>query len=389
MTFYENKIFKILVVDDNMKNIKVLGNILREKKYIIGYAVNGLQAVELLIKDNDYDLVLLDVDMPVMNGYEACETIKMSEKLKEIPVIFLTAFNDNQKILKGFDIGAQDYITKPYNAQELLKRVDTHLQLKYKTDQLKMMNSILEQKVNERTKELTLANERLELLDKAKSDFLVLISHEMRTPLNGIVGFSELLKSMVQDPELKKFTDYLLDSAERLTRFSEMALLITSLKLNNYDFFIENFSLDSLLNNVINNLQNKINEKALKIVRQLNTDNDNIAIDESLMRFSVKSILENAIHYSNVGESIIISVSQDKNYIKLSIRDFGPGFSDEAMAKIFEIFTIVDIWHHTEGLGLSLATIKMITELHKGIIEAKNMNKGAEVSLFIPIDIKM
>lgn len=389
MTFYENKIFKILVVDDNMKNIKVLGNILREKKYIIGYAVNGLQAVELLIKDNDYDLVLLDVDMPVMNGYEACETIKMSEKLKEIPVIFLTAFNDNQKILKGFDIGAQDYITKPYNAQELLKRVDTHLQLKYKTDQLKMMNSILEQKVNERTKELTLANERLELLDKAKSDFLVLISHEMRTPLNGIVGFSELLKSMVQDPELKKFTDYLLDSAERLTRFSEMALLITSLKLNNYDFFIENFSLDSLLNNVINNLQNKINEKALKIVRQLNTDNYNIAIDESLMRFSVKSILENAIHYSNVGESIIISVSQDKNYIKLSIRDFGPGFSDEAMAKIFEIFTIVDIWHHTEGLGLSLATIKMITELHKGIIEAKNMNKGAEVSLFIPIDIKM
>lgn len=389
MTFYENKIFKILVVDDNMKNIKVLGNILREKKYIIGYAVNGLQAVELLIKDNDYDLVLLDVDMPVMNGYEACETIKMSEKLKEIPVIFLTAFNDNQKILKGFDIGAQDYITKPYNAQELLKRVDTHLQLKYKTDQLKMMNSILEQKVNERTKELTLANERLELLDKAKSDFLVLISHEMRTPLNGIVGFSELLKSMVQDPELKKFTDYLLDSAERLTRFSEMALLITSLKLNNYDFFIENFSLDSLLNNVINNLQNKINEKALKIVRQLNTDNYNIAIDESLMRFSVKSILENAIHYSNVGESIIISVSQDKNYIKLSIRDFGPGFSDEAMAKIFEIFTIVDIWHHTEGLGLSLATIKMITELHKGIIEVKNMNKGAEVSLFIPIDIKM
>jgi two-component system sensor histidine kinase/response regulator len=389
MTFYENKIFKILVVDDNMKNIKVLGNILREKKYIIGYAVDGLQAVELLIKDNDYDLVLLDVDMPVMNGYEACETIKMSEKLKEIPVIFLTAFNDNHKILKGFDIGAQDYITKPYNAQELLKRVDTHLQLKYKTDQLKMMNSILEQKVNERTKELTLANERLELLDKAKSDFLALISHEMRTPLNGIVGFSELLKSMVQDPELKKFTDYLLDSAERLTRFSEMALLITSLKLNNYDFFIENFSLDSLLNNVINNLQNKINEKTLKIVRQLNTDDHNIAIDESLMRFSVKSILENAIHYSNVGESIIISVSQDKNYIKLSIRDFGPGFSDEAMAKIFEIFTIVNIMHHTEGLGLSLATIKMITELHKGIIEVKNMNKGAEVSLFIPIDIKM
>lgn len=385
MNLTEEKRFKVLIVDDNPKNIQVIGNILREANYTIGYATDGKQALELLKNNEDYDLVLLDVDMPVMNGYEACVNLRREDKLKEIPVIFLTAFNDTQNIIEGFECGAQDYITKPYNAKELLVRVNTHLQLKHKSDQIRFMNIILEQKVAERTKELTEANEKLAVLDKTKNDFLALISHELRTPLNGIVGFAEILKSMVKDPEQKEFANYLVQSADRLSRFSEIALLITSLKLQKYDFTVEEYNLEMLLKSVLTRLEEKLTSKAIKIDKKFDTEQLHIAMDESLIRFSLKGILENAILFSPAGETIEISISSEDKHLKISIKDKGPGFSKEALAQIFELFTAVDVWHHSEGLGLTLATVKMITDLHKGKIEVKNHTDGAEVIIFIPL----
>lgn len=385
MSFIENKRFKVLVVDDNPKNIQIIGNILREANYMIGYATDGKQALEILQQNDDYDLILLDVDMPVMNGYDACISLRKIDKLKEIPVIFLTAFNDTQNIIEGFECGAQDYITKPYNAKELLVRVNTHLQLKYKTDQVREMNQILEQKVAERTRELTDANEKLGVLDKTKNDFLALISHEMRTPLNGIVGFAEILKSMIHDPEQKEFANYLVQSAERLSRFSEIALLITSLQLQKYDFNIEEYSLEKLINSILDRLNEKLGSKAIKIKKTFDTDKLHLAMDESLIRFSVKGIIENAITFSPAGETIEIEISSDDNFLKICIKDNGPGFSEEALSQVFELFTAVDVWHHAEGLGLSLATVKMITDLHKGKVEVKNNEKGAEVTLYIPL----
>ena len=385
MNLTEEKRFKVLIVDDNPKNIQVIGNILREANYTIGYATDGKQALELLKNNEDYDLVLLDVDMPVMNGYEACVNLRREDKLKEIPVIFLTAFNDTQNIIEGFECGAQDYITKPYNAKELLVRVNTHLQLKHKSDQIRFMNIILEQKVAERTKELTEANEKLAVLDKTKNDFLALISHELRTPLNGIVGFAEILKSMVKDPEQKEFANYLVQSADRLSRFSEIALLITSLKLQKYDFTVEEYNLEMLLKSVLTRLEEKLTSKAIKIDKKFDTEQLHIAMDESLIRFSLKGILENAILFSPAGETIEISISSEDKHLKISIKDKGPGFSKDALSQIFELFTAVDVWHHSEGLGLTLATVKMITDLHKGRIEVKNHTGGAEVIIFIPL----
>ena len=139
------KRFKILVADDNIDNIQVIGNILRENGYDVGYAINGQQAIVLLKNTIDYDLVLLDVDMPLMDGFETCRLIRKDKMLKDIPVIFLTAFTEVDKIIAGFDAGAHDYITKPFNSKELLARVNTHLLLKYRTDQLSQINGLLEQ----------------------------------------------------------------------------------------------------------------------------------------------------------------------------------------------------------------------------------------------------
>ncbi len=388
MDFNENKQFKVLVVDDNPVNIQVLGNLLRKAEYIIGYATNGLQALDLLEGDDDYDLVLLDVDMPVMDGYEACRIIRSIDKLKNIPIVFLTAYREIESIIKGLEFGAQDYITKPYNPKELLIRVDTHLQLKHKSDMVRQMNQILEEKVEERTKKLKEANEKLAVLDNTKNDFLALISHEMRTPLSGIVGFAKILKAMIQDPEQKKFAEYLVQSAERLNMFSEIALLITKLKLQSYDFKIAEYNIKSLINAVVKGCLGRLEAKDVKLSQKFETDRLNIALDEALIMFSVKGILENAIHYGVKGGSVEIIVSREDGFLKIAVSDDGPGFSKEALSKVFDLFAAVDLLHHAEGYGLSLATVKIIADLHKGKVEVRNLAKGSEVSLYIPLGKK-
>jgi phosphoserine phosphatase RsbU/P len=152
-----SKRFKILAVDDNLVNIKFIENILRQADYTVESASDGHQALNLLRKTYDYDLILLDIDMPEINGFEVCKAIREDELLKEVPVIFLTGFCDTDNIVAGFEVGAQDYITKPFNVKELLARVDTHIQLKHKSDQIKEMNQLLEYKNNNITNSILYA----------------------------------------------------------------------------------------------------------------------------------------------------------------------------------------------------------------------------------------
>ena len=142
-------------MDDNSKNIQLIGSILEEAgEYAIRFATNGRQALELLFESGDYDLVLLDIMMPVMNGYETCKAMRQNERLRETPVIFLTAHNEPEQIVAGFEAGAQDYVPKPFNSKELLSRIKTHLELKKSRDDLKAFNEQLEEMVKERTREL-------------------------------------------------------------------------------------------------------------------------------------------------------------------------------------------------------------------------------------------
>ena len=193
----------ILIVDDNPHNIQVLGKLLQENRYEIEFATNGEAALEWL-NTRQFDLILLDINMPGMNGFEVCRKIRSNPDMNNVPVIFLSADTERESILKGFELGAQDYITKPFDSRELLVRVRTHLVLKDSLEKLEKLNRSLEEKVTERTHQLKEANVNLEALnlklldlDKAKSDFLNLISHEIRTPLNGIIGPLELLKDTV------------------------------------------------------------------------------------------------------------------------------------------------------------------------------------------------
>jgi two-component system sensor histidine kinase/response regulator len=182
----------IMIVDDNPANLKLLEDMLLQQGYEARSFLLGSMAMAAAIKHPPC-LFLLDINMPEMNGYDLCERLKSIHQLSEIPVIFLSALSGIEDKIKAFRSGAVDYISKPFQFEEVHARVETHLKLHDLQRALQRQNEQLETAVAARTIELSRAIEQLRVLDRSKSEFLSLISHEFRTPLNGLLGAGEIL----------------------------------------------------------------------------------------------------------------------------------------------------------------------------------------------------
>ena len=178
----------ILVVDDQPINLKVIASVL-SADYSLSIANNGINALKMLEKGLP-DLILLDIMMPEMDGYEVCKRVKENEKTKDIPIIFLTAKTDINDIIKGFDVGAVDYITKPFNPTEMKVRVVNHLNLYHAKKEIERMY----QKLLMSQEALENANKQLEQTNKEKDKFFSIIAHDLKSPFNGIIGLSEMLR---------------------------------------------------------------------------------------------------------------------------------------------------------------------------------------------------
>ncbi len=381
----ENIKHKILVVDDIAKNIQIIGNILLGEKYDVSFALSGEDAIKLVHKEK-FDLILLDIIMPGMNGFEVCTKIKSDPETNNIPIIFLTAKSDTDSIVKGFKIGGQDYLTKPFNEDELLARVNTQLQLKSQQEQLKSINEELEVKVKRRTFELEQANKKLALLDNAKNTFLKLINHELRTPLNAINGFIEILYPSLKSTEHKESINYLKKSSDRLIDLSDTALLITELQLGQYSYQFKDVLINQLVDDIFIIISERVIEKNITIRKKFDTDNLHISCDYELIKNCIKKILINAIAFSGNNSEIILNSWKNKNEICFEIIDNGPGFSEDNFSNFFEFFQKDEINFNKEGFGLGLATVKLIMDIHGGRVNIKNRDEGgAVVQLFFLI----
>jgi two-component system, sensor histidine kinase and response regulator len=371
----------ILIVDDNPQNLQVLGKQLQEKKYEIEFAVNGPAALDWLdIKQ--FDLILLDINMPGMSGFDVCKKIRLNSEMNNVPIIFLSADTDRESILRGFEMGAQDYITKPFDSRELIIRVKTHISLKETLEKLENLNRSLEEKVLERTNQLKEANEKLEAtnlklidLDKAKSEFLNLISHEIRTPLNGILGPLELLKGPVYASEIGSLIEMLDTSVRRLERFSLDALLITRLKTRGSEIKRESISLSKLFNEVVSENTEKIKSKNISICKKFDLKNDFILGETDLIKKSILNILDNSIFFSPQKGSIEVTTYLDGNFNILEVRDHGEGFTSNTKEHLSELFTLSDKYRdNSKGIGLPI--VKMIMEAHGGDVILENHAAG-------------
>ncbi|MGC9375453.1 MAG: hybrid sensor histidine kinase/response regulator [Bacteroidales bacterium] len=377
--------FKILIVDDNPKNLQVLGNLLEKQQYNVEYALSGAEALEW-VNSEQFDLILLDIMMPGMDGYEVCETIRKDEQYQDIPIIFLTAKTDKESIVKGFNLNAQDYVSKPFDTAELLARINTHLELKDSRDKLKNVNQWLEQKVDEKTKALQETNKKLEEaltelqnLDKMKSYFLNMASTEIRTPLTGIIGTLHVLKNQEASFALKNLIDLLEKSVSRLENFANKAILTTELSSKTYEFKSEEMDVAEIVSFSLLELNEELGQRNIDIEEHL--DDIKINGDKDLIFKALLFLIRNAAQHTGDDSKIEISLKNEDRGIVLSILDFGKGFSKETIEEIYSPYRFKEEAFN-ENNELSMYIVKLIMDYHHGALRVFNKeNAGACVEL--------
>ncbi len=374
----------ILIVDDTPENIDILVELLEDFDKQV--AINGKDALEIAWDDTP-DLILLDIMMPEMDGYEVCEKLRANDKTKEVPIIFLTAKTQKEDIVRGFEVGGQDYITKPFDSRELMERVKTQLELKNQREVLKNMNNILEEKVKERTAQVVEANNNLEIannkllvLDKAKNNFLNLISHEIRTPLNGIIGSTFFLEDMIEDPELKEFVGMLKESVDRLDRFSQTALEITQIQTRGSELEKDKVRLNTIIKELIETLQDKAELKGVKLFAKL-VDMDIVFGVEDSLKKSFKEIICNAIKFSNDNETVEIASEVQENRLKISISDIGEFIPPEKIEEITKPFGLAND-HYDQHTGLGLSLVKSVLEIHDADMKIESSEEKTTFILY-------
>jgi two-component system sensor histidine kinase/response regulator len=323
-----------------------------------------------------------------MDGFETCTRLKEQDKNREVPVIFLTARTDIDSITRAFAVGGLDYLSKPFRSDELLARVNAHVELKRLREKQKEMNRWLEEQVTQRTAELQTANTSLEkanhdlkLLDKAKTEFLRMINHEIRTPLNAILGFTDILKNELKSTAIYEFVQYLDQASVRLEKFLMVVLQITELTTKSTSIQSEEIELRDLISATKSSLKETLSERNIMIITGGDTLNINLHGNKKLLHSCFISILENAIRHSESGSSICIQASKLKNRVCVEFIDEGDGFSEAALSTLFGLFAIGQ-QHIDQNAGLGLALVKLIMNAHQGEVQiSNNPVRGATVRL--------
>ena len=371
---------KLLLVDSNLNNLMALERTFAFQQYKLEFSRDGISALELM-NSMDFDMVLLAFEMQDVSGTEICKMIRACKKFEVIPIIFLSTSKDKDSILKGFNAGAQDFISQPFEETELLARIKTHLVIKFSREQLVNVNKVLKDKIAEKTGELEKFNNEIQELDSNKLNFLRIISHEIRTPLNTLIGPISLIKESLKSKKHKKLLDMMETSASRLERFTLTALAITELKTLKYKFSMIEINLFMQITKAIKSAGNLVKQKNLKI--DIVTDSNEIIVNanESLVSMCLKGILENAIIFSPQGGTVKIRIENRVTVVVCEFSDEGPGFSEAALKYLYRLFMPGEP-HIDQNMGLDLTLARLIMDAHSGNIQVENLpDCGARIRL--------
>lgn len=345
----------ILIVDDVPENLQLLFEILNEEGHEVRRVLNGKQALKAIEIDPP-DLILLDIKMPIMDGYEVCTHLKADPKTTHIPVIFLSALNDVFDKVKAFSVGGVDYINKPFDVYEVLIRVD---------NQLKLLRS---------NQSLAQKNHELEILNQDLESFNYMVSHDLRRPLTKLVGFCELLQDdeMIQSEDTKETLGIILDAAQEMNQI--ISDLMRLAKIKSEILHIETINLSEIATEILGNLKQQSPERLVQIRIDPNIIVDG---DRALFKVALENLLENAWKYTNKLDQAEIEFRMLENQV-YCIRDNGAGFPMEKAADVFTPFKRLHTGSEFPGTGIGLAIVSRIIQGHQGEIwcEAEE-GKGA------------
>ncbi|HEY1341667.1 MAG TPA: hybrid sensor histidine kinase/response regulator [Bryobacteraceae bacterium] len=362
---------RIMVVDDQPANLRLMEDILRRQ----GHTVRSFPRARLALrvaKEDPPDLILLDITMPEMNGFEMCACLKAEPALADIPVIFLSALNDIDDKLKGFRCGGIDYITKPFQLEEVQARVGTHLKLHALRRELERHTEHLEELVQARTQELAEAHARLRFLDEAKSDFLKLISHELRTPLNGLLGVGELLlEELPRTPEEDEFRQIFEHSRQRILGITENALLLTQIQVEAERFQARPVPLDRILDKALTRASAFARSRDVSI-ESSPASGIPILGEEDLLVKALQSLIETGVKFSKPGQSVQVTCCGPADEVQVAIQSSAGRIPAMAIARFFEIFSIGEGMAPAGEMGLDPPIAHRILSLFGGSVTAEN-----------------
>jgi two-component system sensor histidine kinase/response regulator len=361
----------IMIVDDNPANLKLLEGMLLQQGHEVRSFPMGRLALAAAAR-NPPDLILLDINMPEMNGYEVCERLKSDGKLSDIPVIFLSALTETQDKVKAFRSGAVDYVSKPFQFEEVHARVETHLKLHGLQRALRLHNEHLEEAVAARTRELAEANERLTILDSSKNDFLNLISHELRTPLNGLLGVAELiLEEMSPSEENNQLREVYEQSRLRILSLMDDSLLLTQIDVTGEKFRSAPVSLHAALNRAIELTTEFARSRSVVFTPQ-SMDLDFVRGDEDLLVRAFHALLETAVKFSEKGETVRLSRDVASDSRRVIIESHGRTIPSPILAKFFNLFSVGEAVTPGGDLGLGPPVAFRILSLFGASVSVAN-----------------
>ncbi len=340
--------FKVLIVDDNTTNIQVVGTHLKELKADISIATNGLSAIEIS-KRIEPDLILLDIMMPEMDGFQVFQELKKHEKTSKIPVIFLTAKIGTEDIVKAFELGAVDYITKPFKAPELIARVKTQLNI------VKYLKTLEKQKT------------QLEKLNQDKSEFLSIAAHDLKNPINTMTMLGKILRDtedLTRD-EVVEFAQDIITSSSKMFQLISELLNVNLIEEGKVTLRKEMIDPASLVREMISNYKLQCEEKNLEIELNDKTDDAYIYTDLNAITQVLDNLISNAVKYSPFDKKVFIDLVKVDNNIQIIVKDQGQGFTEDDKSKLFTKFAKLSArpTNNENSTGLGLSIVKRYLDL--------------------------
>jgi signal transduction histidine kinase len=324
--------------------------------------------------------------MPRVNGFDVCRRIKSARGDQPyLPVILLTALGQQEDRNTGLEAGADEFLTKPVNRQELLLRVRMFLRIRAQESRIRQQIAALEQ----RDAVIRHQIEELRALDSLKDDLVSLMVHDLRNPLGGIVGFLDTFERHVADPELREDAHIALEASDRLRETLDDILQVRLLESGTVRLHREVVETAALVAEAIGSVHGAARARHVEISRENDALDPHILADRKLVRRAIENLLTNALKYSPAGGVILAAIHQDNGDIEIEISDRGTGIPDDVKSQLFQKFGSVEAarGERRRGIGLGLYLVKLVAAAHGGRAVVRDREGGGTVfGLHLPRD---